>query len=512
MALPSITFIKGQGGLGRALPNNDHISGLLFYTADGNLPSGWTTSARTKLLYSLQDAVNAGITDDYADATQSTSTWLITNAGATGDVVTIKVVDLAPTGATQTTTLCAYTKVASDTTIALLGASIAAAINAGTVDHGYTATFNTATLTIRAPHKMGVFLNSGTPYSVTITGTIAGTLTQNVVAGVASLKAVWHYHISEFFRMQPKGALYVGFFAVPSPYTYTEVSTMQNFADGAIRQIGVYKDGAALAAADATALDAVCKTLDNAKKPLSGFIGGHLTGVSDLSTIFTLNNLTDEKVSVVISQDGGGHGNFLYVSCGKSISNIGALLGTVSLAKVSESIAWVGKFNVSDGTENEVLAFANGTALTAVSDNTLSGLNDKRFIFLRKFVGLSGSYWNESHTAVAPTSDYAYIENNRTIDKAIRNLYAAYLPYLNSPITLNADGTMSDNTVTMLENVGEVALDQMLRDFELSQRAVVINPAQDVLATSKLIVGVDLVINGVARFIEIPIGFKPSIA
>jgi hypothetical protein len=217
---------------------------------------------------------------------------------------------------------------------------------------------------------------------------------------------------------------------------------------------------------------------------------------------------------MVLAQDGGAHGNFLYITCGKSISALGACLGTIALAKVSESIAWVEKFNMSNGTELEVLAFSNGTKFSnsAVTDGLLEALNDKRFIFLKKHVGLSGSYWNDSHTAVVPTSDYAYIENNRTIDKAIRNLRAAYLPKLNSPITLNADGTMSDNTITMLENIGDAALDQMLRDFELSARRVQISPTQDVLATSKLVIGVDLVVNGVARFIEIPIGFKPSIA
>ena len=72
---------------------------------------------------------------------------------------------------------------------------------------------------------------------------------------------------------------------------------------------------------------------------------------------------------------------------------------------------------------------------------------------------------------------------------------------------------INDNTtVAIFENVGDVALDQMLRDFEISAKQVTVNPVQNVLTTSKLIVAVTLVINGVARNIEIPIGFKPSIA
>jgi hypothetical protein len=66
--------------------------------------------------------------------------------------------------------------------------------------------------------------------------------------------------------------------------------------------------------------------------------------------------------------------------------------------------------------------------------------------------------------------------------------------------------------VSIFENVGDVALDQMLRDFEISAKQVTVNPVQNVLSTSKLVVAVTLVINGVARNIEIPIGFKPSIA
>src|SRR5574343_963962 len=77
MALNDIIFVKGQGGLGRPLTGEDHISGLLFYTANGNLPSGWSTTSRIKALYSVADAEKAGIKDDYSDATAATATYLI---------------------------------------------------------------------------------------------------------------------------------------------------------------------------------------------------------------------------------------------------------------------------------------------------------------------------------------------------------------------------------------------------------------------------------------------------
>lgn len=513
MALPNITFIKGQGGLGRALPGQDYISGLLFYTANGNLPSGFTTSDRVKALYSVEDAETAGILNTYADATAATATCQITNVGADGDTITVTVDDLVQTtGEAQTTTVFSVTKTAAETTNILLAQKITDAINALTSTTGYSATINTATVTIIAPKALGIYLNSGTPYTQTIVGTIAATFTQNVVAGVASLQAVWHYHISEVFRMNPKCILYVGFYAVPSPYTFTEISDMQTFAAGTIRQIGVYKDGAAYTTADITAINTVCLANDALKRNISAVYAGDLSNTSDISTLATLATFTNNKVSAIITQDGGGLGHFLWLTNDKSISNLGAIIGTISAAKVSDSIAWVDKFNISNGTECEVIRWSNGELVEVGYTNLNEALNTKRFIFLNKFTDYSGSYFNDSHTAIAQSSDYAYIENNRTIDKAIRILNVSYLPYLNSPISLNADGTLTDNQVAALESVGQVALDAMLRAEEVSATSVVINPSQNILATSELVIAVTLVIKGVARYIIIPIGFKPSIA
>jgi hypothetical protein len=71
MAVPQVTFLEGQGGIGRALPSNDHISALIFFNAS-TLPSGFATTStatRCKAFYSTDDAIAAGIVKDYSDAT-----------------------------------------------------------------------------------------------------------------------------------------------------------------------------------------------------------------------------------------------------------------------------------------------------------------------------------------------------------------------------------------------------------------------------------------------------------
>jgi hypothetical protein len=62
MALNDVTFIQGQGGLGRPLAGEDHISGMVFYLSNANLPSGFTVSTRIKQVFSVQEAEGLGIT------------------------------------------------------------------------------------------------------------------------------------------------------------------------------------------------------------------------------------------------------------------------------------------------------------------------------------------------------------------------------------------------------------------------------------------------------------------
>lgn len=519
MAQPNITFIEGSGGLGRPLESKDHISGYAVFssTYSSSLPSGFTTTARVKALYSADDAVAAGIVKDYSDGTSASGSYALTAIGSDGNTVELKVADLNPlTGASRIISLGVYTKVAGDTTTTLVATAIKNIINSGTATHGYTATSSTATVTIVAPKAQGSFLNSGTPITATYvtTGTaIAGTITQ-FTGGASSQAAIHYYHISEFFRMQPKGILYVGLYNTSA--TYTEITDMQTFANGSLRQVAVFKDGT-WASGDITILNTIANTNKTNYKPLSILYAGNLVATTDITTVSDFSTATTNLVTSVISQDGGGKGNFLFESsllsgAKKSITNIGCALGTIALAKVSESIAWVGKFNISDGVENEIVEFANGQLWTSLSQSSLEALFSKRHLWAKKFTGVSGTFWVDSSCAVATTSDYAYIENNRTICKAERNLYTAYTPLLNSPITFNANGTITDNTIAYFENVGNAALDQMVKDNELSAKSVTINPTQNVLSTSTLTIAVTLVINGVARIISIPIGFKPSIA
>lgn len=511
-----VIFNKGQGGLGRPLAGTDYISAALFYSAA--LPSGFNSSNRIKIVYSIEDAVALGIVDTHADATASTATDLCTTKFTVGDTYKITCATIDSTNPTPsksalgTVTLCDFTAVTADAVSTSTSATrIAAEINLGTATHGFSAVANTATVTITAPKNQGVFLNSGTPYVITSTGAYASTLTQNVVAGVASEIAIMYYHIAEFFRIQPKGKLYVGIYATADATTFASVTLMQNFALGEIKQMGIYQKTTAFATSQTTTLQAVLNALETNFKPISSVVyQAEISGTADLTTLVDTKLLSNKNVSVAIGQDGDNAGFKLWKAHGKSIGCMGTELGAIALAKVNESIAWVAKFNVAS-TEYDVLAFANGTVYTTLSDGSIVNLEVFGYNFLKKRIGILGSYFTKPNTCIALTSDYTYVYSNRVIDKAIRGLRTFLLPSLASPLVVNADGTLSEDTIGFFNSLCDRALEVMQRDFELSAFEVTIDPSQDVLTDNEITIAVKLVPVGVADTITVNIGFALSI-
>ncbi|HQL70890.1 MAG TPA: DUF2586 family protein, partial [Bacteroidales bacterium] len=327
-----ITFVKGQGGVPKTLPGEDHYSGLVAYVLEADLPSGFSTTARIKSFSSIVAAETAGIVSTSTD-------WII---------------------------------------------------------------------------------------------------------------KVLHYHISEFFKIAPSGILYVGLFEpAATTYDYTEVKTLQNYAEGKLRQIAVYNPNVNVGAGVVTALQTVATTLDSQYKPASLLLAANVAAIADLTDMSAPGQ---QNVSVVIGQDGSGTAKTLFddESATGSVTCIGRALGALSLAAVHESIAWVQKFPA--GIDNP--AMADGSLVKELDESVLEALNTKRFIFLRKHGGIAGSYFNDSHTMELATSDYAFIESVRTMDKAIRGIRTYVLPYLSSPLYVNpSTGKLRQDTCSFLETL-----------------------------------------------------------
>lgn len=510
----SLSFVNGQGGLGAPLPGFDHYSALVaYYKAAASV--GAYSSIGNKIYTSLADAEADGVVNTYAEATAATSAQTVTAVGVDGDTVDITRTDWLG----NVIELGSYTKVAGDTTVTAVATAIVAAINANTYATGFSATVGSSgAYTITAPKKWGVY-----PNTKSVTNTIVGTLAITNVAftgGTKSRLAIWHYQISEFFRLNPKGILYFSIkFDDSTVNTTTALFNTQLKADviavqsafgssgsfGMARQIGVLSNERTFATSTLDALQQAKDSLDALHFNCVFAYVGDISG-STLTSLPNLGVLSDNGISMLISQSGSGTGLDLINTQMAVISSLGCMLGTISAAAVSQDIAEVGAFNLSDGSECETPVFFDSAATSFASiqtGNTPSFLDNYRYVYMGKYSNKTGTYFNDSHTAIATSSDFAWIERNRVVDKVKRLQYGDVIDLLNSRIKLNSDGTISDIAISTFDAQCSIGPDQMVKDGDLSGYAIVINPAQNVVSTGKVAITTQLLPLAIGRQITI---------
>ena len=322
---------------------------------------------------------------------------------------------------------------------------------------------------------------------------------------------VLHYQLSEIFRINPAISLYVGLFAKPTSYTFAEIKTVQNFAGGRIRQIGVWCGDKTFAADDVVALQGVADALDLVNAPLSVLYAPKVESVGSLPTNVAGANKC--RVSVIIGQAGSGTGAELYAAttnneAKSTVSCLGVALGLLSVAAVHQSISWIKQF--PSGVS--IPAFGDGSLYRSLDSALIEQLDTARYIFLVTHVGQAGSYINDSHTMDDAISDYAYIEAVRTMDKAVRGIRTYLIPELGGNVYVDSSsGKMQSFSVSHLETTANKALEDMEKAGELSGYKVEIDPEQDILSTSTVEIVIKQVAVGVMRRIKIQIGFVKSV-
>ncbi len=340
-----------------------------------------------------------------------------------------------------------------------------------------------------------------------------GEVEKALILNAFDTQVIW-YHLSEYFRTSQGGKCFVRL-VVNTAFdgNFNEVIDLQNFALGEIRQFGVYAPLQSLTTAHIGNLQQRMVDLEAVYTPAVVIYAPKIIA-SDMTTLPDLRQLTNSKVSVVIGQDGGGLGVSLASANFPTISCIGAVVGEVSSMRVSESIAWVQKGNVVTTaypnmtvSELDVPAFGDGSLIRNYLISQLNTINDKGYIFLRKHIGIGGTYFNDEFTADRSNSDFNNIHANRTMDKATRLIRKALLPRLSGPIEFSSNGTIDASFVAFLKDLGGAPLQNMKQGKEITDFAFDIDPKQLVLSTSSLVVNIKIIPVGVANNITANIGF-----
>jgi hypothetical protein len=533
MPAPNVTVNRTNGGIGRQAPGSDYYSGLLFYLkSTSTLPTSFATN-QIQSLNSIQDLIALGINGNSADETAGTGTWTCTTAGASGvDTVGFTFTDPANGGVTVLGTGTAGASVTAT------AASVVAGINALTYLTGWSAANTAGVVTFTPPSGYGASFNGIKPITQTLnTGSTIAATFANFSGGVGSEQDVIYYHVREAFRVQgilngkPQGQIWVGIY-LETGTTYanfTEVATMQSFTQGQIKQLGVWATGSVFANTHVTALNAQAVALAAQNQPLAIIYQGDYHGLATTPTV-NLRTLNSQFVQCTYGQDAGNVGNRLWWNLGKlrSIGSVGTTLGAWALAAVQQSIISRAVFNVVDTLEFTKLAWANGTLLSASGAGlsaTIDAIDALGYVFLRNENSpvssalFGGVFFNNDSMAVTPTSDYAYMPNIRTINKAAVGVRAAILPALGENVYFNADGTLTVDSINFLQHLGDTVIGgksgsitgSMTSSGEISDGKTIIDPAQDVQGNNTVNVTMKIVQAGVARYIVINIGFAASL-
>jgi hypothetical protein len=320
---------------------------------------------------------------------------------------------------------------------------------------------------------------------------------------------VEHYQISETFRVANASIpLVVRFQALPGSggYTFTEMETMQNEADGELRVIGVFISDADVSSPLVSLLQAQADVLKAQNTPAFFVLAAN---VPDYSALPSFAAADYKDVAVVISGSGNGTGYDLYLNEGYSVCALGALLGSFAKLPVSEGVQYVAKFSQLAGSELDTVIFGDGTPLKSLTRTALSVVTDKHYIILMKHSGTPGTYWGIGYSCQG-SGDYSEVRLSRTAHKAQREVTKALTPKIGAPIKLT-DGKIDESTASTFESIAKRPLQLMQNANEISAHRVFINRNQDVLGTDKLAVQISIVPYGASNFIEQTIGYAVTV-
>lgn len=138
------------------------------------------------------------------------------------------------------------------------------------------------------------------------------------------------------------------------------------------------------------------------------------------------------------------------------------------------------------------------------------GLDSARFSTLRSFRGLPGFYITNGRTMATPGSDYTYLQNRRVMDQACTLLDTVAKQFINSTITANPNGTIYAIDAGGIEDKVSTYMYAGLKD-NVTAISVVVDRTINIVATQRLKITVSIRPFGYAKFIDLVIGFAPTV-
>lgn len=151
-----------------------------------------------------------------------------------------------------------------------------------------------------------------------------------------------------------------------------------------------------------------------------------------------------------------------------------------------------------------------GTETYIEAQDDVEVIHDKGFVTLRQHIGKAGYYFTDNPTATAATDDFDSFTNGRVDDKAAYITNQIFVNEILDEVAINA--TTGQIETAKAKYYQAIILDAintaMTANNEISGVNVLVDPAQNVLATEKICVEIRVVPVGYAKEFLIKLGFN----
>lgn len=353
-------------------------------------------------------------------------------------------------------------------------------------------------------------------------------------ASTGGTSALPWYHISEFFRLNPDGKLWVingDSVAAANIFTANGLADqLMNASGHSIRFLGVV-----LGIDPATAIS---------------LVGGYHTGVTACRTAaqtwLTAREEAFLYVDMVVIEGYGASATLVdnktadapgvlitvandkdYVTNSFGVANlsraaaVGMVLGSIGVRMRSESIASVvieqmpsryrgrANYSIVDAREGRWLkpALTTGAYVATLSRAVCDDMRDKAYSFADQYNGYEGVYLTSEATCTTVTDDFNTIHANRVWNEAARRVRRALVPRMSGKVKIDGAGKIKASTIADWDASARRELESFQAEGEIAGFQFTMDPNQDVTSQGMVKVGIRVIMDGIAKDIEAELGF-----
>lgn len=349
----------------------------------------------------------------------------------------------------------------------------------------------------------------------------------------ADTTALTWYHISEFFRLNPDGKLFVyngdavaaaSIFGAAGP-----ADALMAASANSIRYMGVvfgFDPDAVLTISGGFAdfvptVQAAAQAWCTARAEAHVFVDTVVVeGVAASTTLVDLKALDSPQVHITVASDHGYLADF--AAAFLKTAAVGSVLGSIGVRMLSESIGSATlerypstrrgavNYSIVDTRQNRwtKVGLSTGVAFNDTTQVVRDELTDKAYGYAGAYEGYSGVYFNSDATCTLVTDDFNTIHTNRIWNESARGVRRALTPRMNSRVRIDGPtGNIAPETIADWDAAAKRELETLLAEDEIADFTFTLDPAQDVISQGKVITKLRIVPQGIAKDIECEIGF-----